>query len=208
MVSQIRQYLEDLLPNYMIPAAFVRVDFFPLTANGKLDRQALPIPRFTTNQHFLAPTTALEKTLAEIWSEELGVKLVGTEDNFFELGGHSLSAARIISKINSTLRKDISLREFYEASTIKKLIPVVYRAKSIEEKPVESVTAKNDNLSVLPLSDFQLMLWLSHMFEPKAKKINITQTNLSAIENGRRSIGKELAKRISEVFNIDYRILL
>ncbi len=175
-VTQIQPYLAANLPDYMIPTAFVRIDAFPLTANGKLDRLALPIPRFTTNQHYLAPCTALEKTLAEIWSEELGLKLIGTEDNFFELGGHSLSAARIISKINSTLSKEISLREFYEASTIKKLITIIYRANKIDKKIwiPSSNTASYDEPLYLPLSDFQLMLWLSSTFEPRAKKMNIT----------------------------------
>ena len=103
-VNQLHQYLKAYLPDYMIPMAFVRVNAFPLTANGKLDRHALPIPRFTTNQHYLAPSTPLEKILADIWSEELGLKLVGIEDNFFELGGHSLSAARII--ISSSRKRD------------------------------------------------------------------------------------------------------
>lgn len=172
-VNDIQQFSKANLPDYMIPTAFVRINAFPLTANGKLDKQALPIPRFTTNQHYHAPTTDLEKTLAEIWSEGLGLKLIGTEDNFFELGGHSLSAARIISKINSTLGKDITLREFYEAPTIKKLLTVIYDEKKINEKSIISNTNAYDENSLLPLSDFQLLLWLSNTFEPKAKKMNI-----------------------------------
>ncbi len=157
----------------MIPTAFVRLNVFPLTANGKLDKQALPIPRYTTNQHYQAPVTELEKKVAEIWSEALGLKLIGIEDNFFELGGHSLSAVRIISKINSTLGKDISLREFYEAPTIKALLSVIYDEKNADEKSFISSISSYKETSLIPLSDFQLLLWLSNTFEPKAKKMNI-----------------------------------
>ena len=172
-VSDIQLFSKANLPDYMIPTAFVRINTFPLTANGKLDKQALPIPRFTTNQHYLAPTTGLEKTLAEIWSEGLGLTLIGIEDNFFELGGHSLSAARIISKINSTLGKDITIREFYEAPTIKQLLTVIYDEKNLNQESIISDASPYSDNSLLPLSDFQLLLWLSNTFEPKAKKLNI-----------------------------------
>ena len=88
-ISHLQQHLAQSLPQYMIPSAFVRIDALPLTTNGKLDRQALPIPRFTTTQHYTPPSSTLEKTLADIWSNELGLDLVGIDDHFFELGGHS-----------------------------------------------------------------------------------------------------------------------
>ena len=100
--NQMRDHLEAHLPHYMIPSAFVRVDAFPMNGNNKLDRDALPVPQFNTNQHYLAPRTALEKKLAQIWVEELQVKVVGIEDDFFELGGNSLSAARVISSVKQT----------------------------------------------------------------------------------------------------------
>jgi amino acid adenylation domain-containing protein len=172
-IGEIHQHLEAHLPDYMIPTSYVRIDALPLTANGKLDKHALPVPRFTTNQYYLAPSTTLEKTLAEIWSEELGIKLVGIEDNFFELGGHSLSAARVISKIHTALGKDLTLHAFYEAATIKKLIKVLEKTKSIEALPAKRKRKIKNNSTVIPLSDFQLLLWLSDTFEPKAKKMNI-----------------------------------
>lgn len=172
-VNQIQSYLMDRLPHYMIPAAFVRIESLPLTPNGKLDRKALPIPRFTINQHYSAPSTALEKSIADIWSKELGLDLIGVEDNFFELGGHSLSAARIISEINATLNKEITLSAFYKAETIKKLLPIIYHARKATELTQSCVKSTESSDALFPLSDFQCLLWLSNAFEPKAKKMNI-----------------------------------
>jgi amino acid adenylation domain-containing protein len=170
--KQMRQYLKTHLPDYMIPIAFVRIDTFPLTANGKLDYAALPIPQFTPSQHYLPPSTALEVSLAKIWSEELDIKLIGIEDDFFELGGHSLSAGRIIARINEKLKKDLSLDDFYYAPTIAKLVPVVNKARISSEKRTSLNGIAPDNSSLLPLGDFQFLLWISYLFEPKAKRLN------------------------------------
>lgn len=171
--SQLRQYLLNHLPQHMIPSAFVRIDSLPLTANGKLDRNELPIPRFTNSQHYLAPRTDLEKKLAIIWSDELNIKPIGLKDDFFELGGHSLSAARIISKINNTLGKNVPLHDFYQAPTIAKLVANIQREKETDTDVLTDTRHTKQESKLLPLSDFQLMLWMSNTFEPKAKKLNI-----------------------------------
>ncbi len=168
--SQLRHYLQILLPDYMIPSFFIKVEAFPLTPNGKLDRNALPVPELTLTRDYLKPRTALEKKLARIWSEELDIKRIGLNDNFFELGGHSLCAARIISKINNNLGKVITLDEFYHALTIRELTGVVSRAR--KKNALHKVEYEASS-SWLPLSDFQLLLWLSSTFEPKAKKLNV-----------------------------------
>lgn len=169
--NEIRQYLQQHLPEFMIPSAFVCVDSFPLNENGKLDRAALPIPRYTASHHYQAPSTALEITLSEIWSEELGVKPVGIMDDFFELGGHSLSAARVVSKINKLLKKDIAVNLFYEAPTIKKMAVIISNMKNNNTDDTHNIMIKESE--PLPLGDFQFMLWISNTFEPKAKKLNI-----------------------------------
>ena len=171
--NQMRDHLEAHLPHYMIPSAFVRVDAFPMNGNNKLDRDALPVPQFNTNQHYLAPRTALEKKLAQIWVEELQVKVVGIEDDFFELGGNSLSAARVISSIRHQLAKDVALREFYQAGTIKKLIPKLKKSPRYAKKTRHAATPKEYPNGLLPLSDFQLLIWLCNNFEPNAQKLNI-----------------------------------
>ena len=115
----------------------------------------------------------MEKTLAAIWSDELGIKLVGLEDDFYELGGHSLSAARIVSKINHTLNKDITLNDFYHAHTIAKLATVLNKVTNKNEIiPIPAKTL-NDDSALLPLADFQFLFWISSTFEPKAKKLNV-----------------------------------
>ncbi|MCX7117312.1 MAG: amino acid adenylation domain-containing protein [Legionellales bacterium] len=174
-LREIQAFLEVSLPDYMIPQAFVGVHAFPLTPNGKLDPTALPIPRYTTNQHYQPPKSMIEKTLVKLWSKELDITLIGIQDNFFELGGHSLIAARIMSQINHQLGKEISLAEFYEAATIKKLALLVSHLKTISSFDAERDTLSTDHLTSLPLSDFQLLLWLSTTFAPKAKRINIVQ---------------------------------
>lgn len=123
-ISELRSYLEEKLPDYMIPSTFVSLDALPLTPNGKVDRQALPAPDWTRPDlegAFVAPRTPPEKVLAEIWAEALGLVRVGVYDDFFELGGNSLLATQIISRVRDVFQAQISLRSFFEASTIAEL---------------------------------------------------------------------------------------
>jgi thioesterase domain-containing protein len=109
----LRAHLVSVLPEYMVPAAYVRLDALPLTANGKLDRRALPAPEgeACVLRGYEAPQGELETTVAQLWSELLGLERVGRHDNFFELGGHSLLAVQVVSRIQRTLNLDVSLRE-------------------------------------------------------------------------------------------------
>src|SRR5205807_1924547 len=100
-VSELRRYLKEQLPDYMVPAAFVLLAELPLTSNGKLDRPALPIPdqsHLSCEQLYIEPSTVTEEILAGIWSEVLHLEQVSIEDNFFELGGHSLLAIQVVSR--------------------------------------------------------------------------------------------------------------
>nr|WP_284498319.1 condensation domain-containing protein [Legionella maioricensis] len=126
----------------------------------------------SASQQHKEPLTDLEKSLAEIWSEELGVKTIGLDDDFFELGGHSLSAARIISKINRILKTDLTLRDFYYAPNIAQLSAVICKTK--KRKKLQQKNKPLNHEVDIPLSDFQFMLWISDTFESKAKKLNIT----------------------------------
>ena len=170
--AQVQQYLNMKLPYYMIPSVFVRVEHFPLTENEKLDRDALPVPQFVSNQYYCAPQTQLEKTLAAIWAEELDQKIIGIENDFFELGGNSLSAARIVSSIASQLEKELSLYDFYEAGTISKLVPILEKTEK-RKKETQDCRSELSVKPLFPLSDFQLLIWLCNNFEPNAQKINI-----------------------------------
>jgi amino acid adenylation domain-containing protein len=126
----LRQSLKHRLPEYMVPAHFVLLDALPLTPNGKVDRRALPDPevsRSDLDESFVPPRSAMEKTLARIWEQLLGVDRVGVQENFFELGGHSLLATRVVSMIREELHVDVKLMEFFDRPTIADL------AESLED---------------------------------------------------------------------------
>jgi acyl carrier protein len=118
----LRDRLRRVLPDYMVPSAFVVLDALPLTVNGKLDRTALPAPeRGRSGLDYAAPRTPVEELLAGIWSEVLGIERIGIEDNFFELGGHSLTAMRIVSRVREVLGARLAPRILFEASTVRTL---------------------------------------------------------------------------------------
>jgi acyl carrier protein len=112
----------------MIPSAFVVMESFQLSPNGKVDRKVLPIPDknpLSLTQNYVAPRTAIEEVLAVIWAEILEVERVGIEDDFFLLGGHSLKAIQLISKIRQTLEIEVSVRQLFNHSTISQLTQVM-----------------------------------------------------------------------------------
>jgi acyl carrier protein len=119
-----RQALKAKLPDYMVPAAFIRLDAWPRTDNGKVDRSALPPPDGAGAEiraPFVAPSNAVEQSLAEIFSEVLGIKQVGIDDNFFDLGGHSLCATMVVVRVKQTLHKELPLRKLFELPTVREL---------------------------------------------------------------------------------------
>ena len=116
-VEMLREHLRGIVPEYMLPAAYVFLEEFPLTRNGKVDRKALPEPEFVAKE-YVAPSTITEETLAEIWSEVLKVKRPGIRDNFFEAGGHSLLAIQLIARVREVLHVDLPVRQLFERPTI------------------------------------------------------------------------------------------
>jgi acyl-coenzyme A synthetase/AMP-(fatty) acid ligase/acyl carrier protein len=122
--AELRKYLKQKLPEYMIPSVLVFLDELPLTLNGKVDRNALSAPdqdRPELGNVYQAPRTPIEETLASIWSELLKVDKVGIRDNFFELGGHSLLATQIMSRVRSYLSIELPLRTMFESPTIEQM---------------------------------------------------------------------------------------
>ncbi|MTJ53551.1 amino acid adenylation domain-containing protein [Anabaena sp. UHCC 0253] len=137
-----QEFLKQQLPNYMIPSAFMILEFFPLTPNGKIDRRALPKPEYQELQTaFVAPQTQTELTLAQIWAEILKVEKVGINDNFFELGGNSLLTTKLMLKIQSTLQIDFPLRLLFESPTIASL--AVYLDKIIKSESIDTLIPEN-----------------------------------------------------------------
>jgi amino acid adenylation domain-containing protein len=119
--SELRRYLKERLPEYMVPGVWVEMERLPVTANGKLDRKGLPEPggeRPELESGYEEPRTETEKKLAEIWAQVLGVEKVGVHDNFFDLGGHSMLATQIISRTRKILQIELPLRRFFEVPTI------------------------------------------------------------------------------------------
>ncbi len=124
-MTGVRQQLQEKLPYYMIPAAFVILESFPLTNNGKIDRGALPKPDaadLVSTAPYVAPQTIVEKQLTSMWAEVLNLKQVGIDDNFFELGGHSLLAVQLVSKMEQIFNASIPLATLLKAPSIKQLV--------------------------------------------------------------------------------------
>jgi amino acid adenylation domain-containing protein len=123
-LSELRQYLKQRLPEYMIPSGYVWLETIPLTSNGKLDRKALPATDevgIARGREYVAPSGPVEEALAGIWSGLLGVEKVGAHDDFFELGGHSLLLTQVVSRIRLAFSLDLPLRAIFDAPTIKQL---------------------------------------------------------------------------------------
>jgi amino acid adenylation domain-containing protein len=125
--AALRAHVEAALPEYMVPAAFVGLDALPVTANGKLDRRRLPAPRpdARSARPYVAPRSQLERVLADIWADALGLERVGVEDDFFRLGGHSLLAAEVVGRSGELLDRDIPVRLLFAHPTITRLAGVL-----------------------------------------------------------------------------------
>jgi acyl-coenzyme A synthetase/AMP-(fatty) acid ligase/acyl carrier protein len=126
--GELRRFLAEQLPEYMIPSAFVPLDSLPLTPNGKVDRRALPAPdssRLELEESYVAPQTPVELAIAELWAEVLRLERVGIHDNFFHMGGHSLLATQVISRIRNLLQVEVPLRDLFESQTIAAFSPKI-----------------------------------------------------------------------------------
>ena len=128
---ELRRWLQERLPEYMIPAVFVTLEEMPLTPSGKIDRRALPAPDQTRPQAeetYVAPRTETEKALANIWAQVLVVERIGIHDNFFELGGHSLLATQVMSRVRNAFQIELSPRQLFETLTVANLSKVIDEA--------------------------------------------------------------------------------
>ena len=146
LVPQLQNYLQQNLPDYMIPAALVVLEKIPLTTNGKVNRRALPALSWGGNEIVSAialPTSSTEQKLANIWTDLLGLKTVGIRDNFFQLGGHSLLATQLTSRIRDTFNVELPLQKVFETPQIAPLAKAIEALQSIHQKP---------DLGIVPLS--------------------------------------------------------
>ena len=138
IIDEIRQFLKAKLPDYMVPNAFVILAALPLTANGKIDRRALPPPESGSeaSDKYVAPRTPMEEILATIWSEVLKVEKVGINDNFFELGGHSLLATQLVAQIRDRLEIELPLRQLFNSATLAELAQEIEQLKQKKSAPI------------------------------------------------------------------------
>ena len=135
-VTELRNYLKQKVPHYMLPSAFIVLPALPLTSNGKVDRKALlaqDLERVQPEDTFVAPRTEEEKFLVGIWSEILGIERIGVYDNFFELGGHSLLAMQVIARVRAARQVELPLRKFFEDSTVAGLA-LVLSERDLQQK--------------------------------------------------------------------------
>jgi amino acid adenylation domain-containing protein/thioester reductase-like protein len=131
VIRELRSFLAQKLPEFMVPSAFVLLEELPLTLNGKLDRRALPIPKWTSIEEsiYVEPRTPTEIQIANIWSQLLDIKQIGVHDNFYDLGGYSLLAIRLVMQIKEAFQKEVILEHLLENPTIAGLGQVIETLK-------------------------------------------------------------------------------
>ncbi|MEG4076432.1 condensation domain-containing protein, partial [Microcoleus sp. Pol14D5] len=204
-ISDLRRFLKEKLPEYMVPGAFVVLEALPLTPNGKVDRRALPAPekRSELEESFVAPRTPIEEILASIWGNILSSDSVGVSDNFFELGGHSLLATQVISRVRDTLTVELPLRSLFEAPTIAEFASrvenLIAKGQSVLSEPLVPIARSED----IPLSFAQQRLWFLDQLQPNSPFYNIPvvlrlfgQLNIAALQNSiNEIIGRHEALR-------------
>ncbi|WP_287295711.1 non-ribosomal peptide synthetase [Moorena sp. SIO2C4] len=173
-MSQVRNFLQEQLPDYMIPAAFVVLEALPLTPSGKVDRRALPAPNKSRRDlvvEFVAPRTPTEEILASIWAIVLGLEEIGIYDNFFHLGGDSIQVIQLLSRIRNTFSVELPLHYLFEDPTIAKLSQKILGTTSKQNQllpPIQLVANKEE----LPLSFPQQRLWFLEQLQQKSSAYN------------------------------------
>jgi amino acid adenylation domain-containing protein len=171
--EQLRDYLKQEVPDYMVPQAIAVLAKFPLTPNGKIDRQALPEPQ-AAQRTSIAPRNETEQKIAEIWAEVLRRDLpsISIDDNFFDLGGHSLMATQVVSRIRRGLSVELPLRTLFEHATISALAREAQKIAGIEQGEVLALKRVSRE-EPLPLSFAQQRLWVLDRIEPDNPLYNI-----------------------------------
>ncbi|PNK21304.1 amino acid adenylation domain-containing protein [Cylindrospermopsis raciborskii] len=178
LISQLKQRLEEKLPEYMCPSAFMILENFPLTPSGKLDRRALPIPDrdlIINQQSLVPPKTPTEYKLSQLWMDVLGIDKIGVTEDFFHLGGHSLLATKLVSRIREEFNVALPLRSIFEYSTIARLgdeIDCLIDVNTTKTGPEDIIPVSNrENL---PLSFSQSRLWFLDLLGKENAAYNIS----------------------------------
>ncbi|WP_062209689.1 non-ribosomal peptide synthetase [Streptomyces sp. NBRC 109706] len=169
IAAELRSHIAGLLPDYMIPAAFVVLDALPLTPNGKLDRKALPVPDLGPAEASREPRNEVERALCALFAEVLGLESVGIDDSFFELGGHSLLATRLMSRIRSVLGAELAIRAIFEVPTVAGLAERL----ALTTGQAREALAPVERPELIPLSFSQRRLWFINRFDGRSAAYNL-----------------------------------
>ncbi|AUT02776.1 non-ribosomal peptide synthetase [Nostoc sp. CENA543] len=164
LASQLRDYLKDRLPNYMIPSQIMVLEKLPLTANGKIDRRALPEPNTGNTADLEIPVTPTEELLASLWQSLLKVQSISRGDNFFELGGNSLLATQLVTRIRDSFKVELPVRKVFEQSILSELAREIDKASASVILPAIAPQPKNEPKT---LSFAQSRLWFLAQLEGK-----------------------------------------
>ena len=167
LLTDVRSLLEEQLPEFMMPSAFIMLDALPLTPSGKIDRKALPRPdraQPIRETAFVAPRTPLEQDLVNIWRELLGIEQIGIHDKFFELGGHSLLLTRLASRIHRTFGVEIPLRVLFNTPTVVDMTTAI-AARQVEHEDEIEATQLLEELKKLSPEEVKAMLEAEDLIE-------------------------------------------
>ena len=198
LATELRSFLKEKLPDYMIPSWFVFLDALPVTPNGKIDRNALPSldgTRPELAQVFVEPRTEIEELVAQVWREVLKLEMIGVYDNFFELGGHSLLATRVVARLRTNFNIDLPLRKLFELPTVAGLAEHIDFLRHKQSGVIVPSIVPVSRDRAIPLSFSQRRLWFLQKLDPNFTAYNIPaifriegDLNISALEKAFREI--------------------
>ena len=174
--DELKLTLEKILPSYMIPAQFIALTSLPLTVNGKVDHRALPEPNTTLTEHsvYIAPKTALEKQVAAIWQEVMGVARFSLADDFFQCGGHSLLATQIVSRIRLQCNVELPLKVLFEHSQLSAFVAQILQAQQAGRFNKMPAIELIDRSKPVALSSSQQRLWFLWQIDPNSPAYNVS----------------------------------
>lgn len=198
----LKRALKQQLPDYMIPNAFVVMDKLPMTANGKIDKKALPEPDIESSAEYIAPRNDVEQVIADIWQTILGIEQLSIHDHFFDLGGHSLLATQAASRLQDSLKHSVSMRDLFKAPTIAELAELLEnRSDDTEDEQVYPPITLKEHPEHTPLSLAQQRIWFVQQLNQSSAAYNMPaaihfsgEFHLQAMQN---AIGKLLNRHES-----------
>ena len=174
-VPELRGYLKESLPNYMVPSAFVALEEMPLNRNGKIDRKALPVPEAVEVEGRARPRTPTEELLLEIWRQVLSIEQPALDEPFFDVGGHSLLAVQLISRVRGAFRVELPLHALFDDPTVIALAKKIETAKRADRGLVAPPIERVSRAAPLPLSFAQQRLWVVDQMRPGSPAFNMPE---------------------------------